>query len=116
MPSGSRTPSPNSVPQTSKSRTSFSNWIALKSLPPGSKASFGSTHLPQLGDAAGVHPFGDEDVAGGIKTGVVRMEEPTGHPFLASLAAPEFHPVLEHLLAPRWVFAEVHDDLVVLVE
>ena len=69
------------------------------------KTSFSSAHLAQLGDAAGVNPLGNEDIAGAIKARVVRMEELAGDPTLALLVATKFHAVLEHLLAPLGVFA-----------
>lgn len=34
-----------------------------------------SAHLPQLADAAGGDPFGDQDIAIGIETGVVWVDE-----------------------------------------
>ena len=37
-------------------------------------------HFAQFGDAAGVDPFGDKDVAVGIEAGVVRMQEFAGNP------------------------------------
>jgi hypothetical protein len=46
-----------------------------------------SRKLAQFRDAAGVDPFGDEDAAGGVAAGVVRVEEfprlPAGALFVA---------------------------------
>ena len=73
-----------------------------------------SAKSPQLRDATGRHPFGDDDVPVRIETGVVRVEEPTGSP--ARRIAPQRHAVLENLLAPSRIFAKLNDDFVVTVQ
>ena len=70
----------------------------------------------QLRDAAGVNPFGHEDVAMRIETGVVRMQEFAGDPSGWIGIAAEFVAVLGDLSAPIGIFTEVGDDVVVSVE
>src|SRR5688572_25975607 len=69
-------------------------------------------YLPQLGNSSGVNPFGDINIASRIKTGVMGMEEFPGYPAFALFVAAQFHPVFEHLLAPRGIFAEVGNHLI----
>src|SRR6185436_2817905 len=75
-----------------------------------------SAHLAQLGDTTSVNPLGDEDVARGVETRVVWVEKPTGDPAFAIRAAAELHIVLEYLLAPRGIFAEMRDHQIVFIE
>lgn len=44
------------------------------------------------------------------------MEELAVHPAVTGLAAAQLHAILEDLLAPFWIFAEVGDDFVIFVE
>ena len=76
----------------------------------------GSAHLAQLGDAAGVDPFGHEDVPGVIEASIMRMQELARYPTFAMARAAEFHPIFEHLFAPLRILAEMNDHLIVLVE
>src|SRR4030095_5262757 len=75
-----------------------------------------SAHLAQLGDSAGLDPLGEEDVGRGVETPCVWMQELAGDPAFSIRAAAELHVVLQHLLAPRGVFAQMRDTLVVLAK
>ena len=57
------------------------------------------SHMPQEADAAGRHPFDDEDVAGLVEAGVVRVDELAGLPQRRVAAHREFA-VAKHLLRP----------------
>src|SRR5438552_12783796 len=78
-------------------------------LPPTRRAIFNLTKPSKLSDAAGIDPFGDEDISVRIETGVVRVEKFTRNPAFAFGVAAEFHAILEHLDAPCRVFAKVGD-------
>src|SRR5688572_8894077 len=71
--------------------------------------------LPQFSYAPAIYPLRNVNISGRIKAGIVWMQEFSGDPLVAGTAA-QLLIVFHDLRAPLGIFAQMDNDMVVVVE